>query len=387
MSKAGREVAVVGVGYSPVYRGPGPSSETLAVIACKNAMDDAGLKGADVDGIFEYKFGPDSPNAVYPQQALGIPDLAAYADIMGTGPSGLAGALAAVAAVASGSCETALTFRAITEAAGNTGNATDSRIPIQPGGAPFYTEFTAPYGLFALIPNIGMKMRRRLAELGGSIEDYGYIALNARKWAMKNERAVQRHLLTMEDYLTSRILADPLHLLDCDYPVSGCCAAIVTTVERARDLRKKPVFVDAVSHGTGSGDWVHGDDFIFGATRRCSDRLWQRASVTVDDVDIAEIYDGFTHITISWLEALGFCGIGEIGDWMEKGARIGPGGSLPLNTHGGQLAEGRLHGLAFLTEAVMQLRGECGERQVPNARVAVIANAHGAQCGAMLLLT
>ena len=384
MHGGGRDVAIVGVGCSKVYRGPSPSTEVLSAVACKEALDDAGMKGRDVDGIFEYKFGPDAPAAVHMQRVLGIPDLAAYADLMGSGPSGLAGALAAVEAIGSGSCETALVYRSITESAGNTGTARTDAGAMPPGG-PFWPEFTAPFGLFALIPNMGMKMRRRIQELGGAIEDYGYLSMNARRWGAKNERAVLRDLITMEDYLGSRILADPLHLLDCDYPVSGCCAVVFTTAERAREWAKKPVYVEAIAFGTGSADWVHGQDFLFGGTIPCGERLWNRTSLTPKDVDIAELYDGFTHITISWLEALGLCGIGEAGDWMDKGRTIGPGGSLPLNTHGGQLSEGRLHGLAFVNEAVLQLRGECGVRQVPDARVAVIANAHGAQCGAMLV--
>jgi len=110
-----------------------------------------------------------------------------------------------------------------------------------------------------------------------------------------------------------------------------------------------------------------------------------RSSVTPADVKVAELYDGFTHITISWVEALGLCGIGEFGDWVDGGRTISPDGRLPLNTNGGQLAEGRLHGLSFLNEAVLQLRGECGERQVDGADVAVVANAHGPQCGALVL--
>ena len=162
------------------------------------------------------------------------------------------------------------------------------------------------------------------------------------------------------------MITEPLHLLDCDYPINGACAAILTTGERARDLAKAPVYVDAMAYGTGSNpDWVYADDFMFGGTIPAAKRMWATSSLTPADVDIAEIYDGFTHITISWIEALGLCGIGEFGDWVDDGRTIGPGGSLPLNTHGGQLAEGRMHGLAFLTEAVLQLRGECGVRQVP----------------------
>jgi acetyl-CoA acetyltransferase len=182
-------------------------------------------------------------------------------------------------------------------------------------------------------------------------------------------------------------VADPLLLLDCDYPVNGACAVVLTSRERARDLRHVPVVVDALAYGTGAGaDWLYGDDFLFGGTIPCAQRLWAKASVGPADVDVAELYDGFTHITISWIEALGLCGIGEFHDWVDDGDRIGPGGALPVNTSGGQLAEGRLHGLAFLAEAVQQLRGECGARQVPGAEVAVVANAHGPQSGAMVLV-
>src|SRR5205085_2542859 len=161
------------------------------------------------------------------------------------------------------------------------------------------------------------------------------------------------------DYLASRPIADPLLLLDCDYPVNAACAAILTTAERARDLRRRPVIVDALAYGTGKRpDWVYADDFLFGGTIPCGRTLWQRTDLTPADVDVAELYDGFTHITISWIEALGLCGIGEFHDWVDGGARIGPGGSMPLNTYGGQLAAGRMHGLAFLNEAVLQLRGD-----------------------------
>jgi len=225
-----------------------------------------------------------------------------------------------------------------------------------------------------------------MAEYGGRQEDFGHIAVNARRWGADNERAVLRDPLTMDDYLGSRWISEPLHLLDCDYPVSGACAAVLTTAERARDLAKVPVMIDTLAYGTGSNpDWIYADDFVFGGTIPCSKRLWETSSLRPEDVDVAEIYDGFTHITVSWLEALGLCGIGEFGEWVDGGRRIGPGGEMPLNTHGGQLSEGRMHGLAFLTEAVLQLRGECGARQVPDAKVAAVANAHGPQCGAMLL--
>jgi acetyl-CoA acetyltransferase len=381
-----RSVAVVGVGYSPITRGGEHDVRRLTLTACRAALDDAGLQPNDVDAIVEYQFGGasgDSPMAVGAQRLLGISNLNVFNDIMGSGPSGLASAMDAAMAVASGACETALVYRCITRSAGHTGALRTG--PVSASGA---DQFSAPYGLGGgIIHTMGMRKQRRIFELGGSSEDYGRIAINARTWAADNERAVLRDPISMDDYLASRSIADPLLLLDCDYPVNGACAAILTTAERAADLAQQPVLVDSLAYGTGANpDWVYGDDLLFGGTRECSRRLWSRSSVGPGDVDVAELYDGFTHITISWLEALGFCGIGEFGDWVDGGARIGPGGSLPLNTHGGQLTEGRMHGLGFLTEAVLQLRGQCDDRQVPGAQVAVVANAHGPQCGAMVLV-
>jgi len=384
MTSLSRDVAVVGVGYSRVTRSGHHNVRRLTLTACRDALSDAGLSPIDVDAIVEYQFGArgDSPLAIGVQQLLGIPNLRVFNDIMGSGPSGLASAMDAAMAVASGACETALVYRCINREAGHTGSLGAG--PQTAGGV---SQFQAPYGYGGgIILAMAMRKRRRLAELGGSPEDYGHIAVNARRWGAANDRAVLRDRITMDDYLASRPIADPLVLLDCDYPVNGACAAILTTAERAADLRQTAVIVDSMAYGTGSRpDWLYADDFLFGGTLPCAADLWSRSSFGPADVDVAELYDGFTHITISWIEALGFCGVGEFHDWVDEGRRIGPGGSLPLNTHGGQLSEGRLHGLGFLTEAVLQLRGQCGSRQVPGARSAVVANAHGPQCGAMTL--
>jgi acetyl-CoA acetyltransferase len=384
VSGLSRDVAVVGVGYSPVARSGDFDVRTLTHAACRAALDDAGLAATDVDGIVEYQFGQgDAPTAIATQRMLGIPNLQMFNDIMGTAPSGLASAMDGAMAVASGVCETVLVYRCITRSSGHTG-----AVKSGPAVAPGPLQFTAPYGYGGgIIPAMGMRKQRRVAELGGSYEDYGRIAVNARRWAALNERAVLRDPITMDDYMDSRPVADPLLVLDCDYPVNGACAAIITTRERAADLRRVPVVVDSMAYATGTQpDWLYGEDFLFGGTRFCAGRLWDRASVGPTDVDVAELYDGFTHITISWIEALGLCGVGEFHDWVGDGSRIAPGGDLPLNTSGGQLAEGRLHGLAFLAEAVQQLRGELDARQVPDAVVAVVANAHGPQCGAMVLV-
>ena len=382
MNGAGRGVAVAGIGSTVPQRKGEPDIRTLTLDACHEALDDAGLTPADVDGVFQYSFGGDAPIAISTQRMLGIDNLTAFNDIMGTGPSGLASAMDAATAIATGGCETALVYRTITTAAGHTGVLRPSAPTV--GGA---MQFTAPYGYAGgIILGMAMRKRRRIAELGGSIEDYGHIAVHARAWAARNPRAVFRDPLAMDDYRSSRVIAEPLLLLDCDYPVSVSVAAVLTTEERARDLAKPVVRIDAMAYGTGAGaDWVFGDDFLFGGSIPCARELWRRASYGPDDLDVAQLYDGFTHITISWIEALGLCGIGEFRDWVDGGRTIGPGGSLPLNTYGGQLGAGRLHGLGFLTEAVAQLRGDAGERQVPDARVAVVAGAQGPQAGAMVV--
>jgi len=379
-----REVAIAGVGYSELSRTGEPNPNALALSAAKNALSDAGVTNTDIDGIFEYKFGPESPGAQDMARLLGVPDLAAFADIFPTGPSGVAGALAGVMAVASGACETALVFRCLTRAAGHQGGVASG-----PETVSGRDQFLTPYGyLGGILVLLGLKKQRWMAEYGRPEEDFGRIAVNARRWSALNPRAVMRDEVTMDEYLSSRMVANPLRVLDCDYPVNGAVATVITTAERAADLRHRPILVDAMAYATGRGaDWIFDCDFLYGGSIDCANRLWRRSSVTAADVDVAQVYDGFTPVTVAWIEALGACGRGEFGDWVGDGSRLGPGGDFPLNTAGGQLAEGRLHGIGFLNEAVLQLRGQCGDRQVPDAQVAVVTSGVYPQCGAMVLTT
>ena len=384
MSSLTRDVAFAGVGYSPLSRQGDPDPRKLTFTAVTEALNDAGLNGNNVDGIFEYKFGPESPGAQDVARLIGAPNLSAFADILPNNPSGLAGPLAGVMAVASGVCETVVAFRCLTRAAGYTGGVRTG--PDRIGGR---DQFLLPYGYSGgIIMHIALAKQRWMAQYGRGEEDFGHIAVNARRWSARNPRAVLRDPITMDDYLGSRIISDPLRLLDCDYPINGAVATVITTAERARDLPRKAVIVDSMSYGTGPEvDWVFGADYLYGGTIPCAKRLWDRSSFLPGDVDVAQVYDGFTSVTLQWIEALGFCGIGEFGDWIGDGSRIGPGGDLPVNTAGGQLAEGRLHGVSFLNEAVLQLRGDCGARQVPDASVAVVASGLYPQCGAMVLTT
>ena len=387
MNRAGREVAVVGVGYSDVTRRGEPDIRVMTHDAALDALGDAGLVATDLDAIFEYSFGMmrgDSPIAVRAQRLLGVPNLTAFNDIMGTGPSGLASAMDAAMAISAGACETALVYRTITREAGHNGGLHEGP-----------TRAARPDAVRRAV-----RLRRRDHPRDGDEEASPHRRARRVGRGLRPDRAQRPALgraVSTRDVPRRRSrwtttsarasIADPLLLFDCDYPVNAACAAVLTTAERAADLRQPAVLVDALAYGTGSRpDWLYTDDFLFGGTdpvRAASCGGGRRS--TAADVDVAELYDGFTHIAISWLEALGLCGIGEFHDWVDDGARIGPGGSMPLNTYGGQLAAGRMHGLAFLNEAVLQVRGDAGDRQVPDARVAVVANAHGPQCGAMVV--
>jgi acetyl-CoA acetyltransferase len=184
------------------------------------------------------------------------------------------------------------------------------------------------------------------------------------------------------------MISTPFCLYDCDVPVDGATAMIVSHLDAARDLRRPPLRIEAVGSALhGRPSWDQFDDLTTMALRDASKMLWQRTDLKPADVDIAELYDGFSFIALAWLEALGFCGKGEGGPFIEGGKRIALDGEIPLNTQGGQLSAGRLHGYGFLHEACLQLWGEGGERQVANNPEVAVAAAGGGPLGGCLLLT
>ncbi|MEY2464882.1 MAG: hypothetical protein QOH64_3020, partial [Acidimicrobiaceae bacterium] len=209
--------------------------------------------------------------------------------------------------------------------------------------------------------------------------------------AALNPKGVYRDPMSLDDYLGIRMISDPLCLYDCDVPADGSTAVIVSRADSAADLRRPPIAVEAVGtaiHGRPS--WDQWDDLTTMALRDAAAQLWTRTDLTPADVDVAELYDGFSFIALCWLEALGFCAKGEGGPFIDGGERIARDGLLPLNTHGGQLSAGRLHGYGFLHEACAQLWGVAGERQVvrPGGRqpeVAVAAAGGGPLAGCLLL--
>jgi acetyl-CoA acetyltransferase len=194
--------------------------------------------------------------------------------------------------------------------------------------------------------------------------------------------------MTLDDYLSARLVSTPLGLFDCDVPADGCTAVIVSRADSAPDLRRAPVRIEAMGSALhGRPSWDQFDDLTTMALRDASAMMWTRTDLTPDDVDSVQVYDGFSFIALCWLEALGFCGHGEGGPWLADGRPTARHATLPLNTHGGQLSAGRLHGYGFLHEACVQLWGEGGERQVGTPEVAVAAAGGGPLASSVLLTT
>jgi acetyl-CoA acetyltransferase/uncharacterized OB-fold protein len=392
IDKFERNVVISGIGMSQVGRRLGRDPLGLMVDACLAAIADAGLDIADIDGLSSY---PGGSMGLTGSNGGGIFSLEEALRVRptwfssGLETSGQTGAVVnAMLAVNAGLARHVLCVRGVWE---STHQAMERAGALRPGGGSRVSgemEWRLPYGAFSAANWIGMMANRHMATFGTTREQLGAIALNARANAARNPWAVYRDPITMDDYLGARPVSSPFGLFDCDVPCDGAVAVVVSHVDTVADLAGPIVGVEAV--GTAIGErisWDQGtllhEPVLEGAARH----LWTRTDLRPSDVDVAELYDGFTFNCLSWLEMLGFCGIGEGGPFVEGGTRIALDGELPLNTHGGQLSAGRLHGWGFLHEACVQLRGEGGERQVPSMPEVALFSAGGGHPGGVMILT
>jgi acetyl-CoA acetyltransferase len=371
-----QRVAIVGVGYSTVGRNTGLSLDTLTAQSSVAAMADAGVTAKDIDGIAVHSFPHQYVSATGTAAMLGIPDVGFYSGSV-DGAAYSVAAMHGYAAVASGESDMCLTLRTVHRAgaaggtamlAGGTG-----------GGIPGNMQFSMPYGSFTGSHWAGLYMQRHMAMYGTKEEDFGAFAVAQREYAVKNPTESFFHdPLTLDDYMNSRYIAKPLHLLDCDYPVDSSSALIFTTEERARDLKQKPVFIEAFASGTTKeADFSLVEDMTHSSPWMAAKRMWSKTDIKPSDVQTAGLYDGFTFIAMQWLEALGFCGEGESGPFVTAG-NTRANGSLPTNTDGGACNVGRRHGANFFIEVTRQLRGTAGDRALPNnPKIGVAANAVG----------
>ena len=363
------QVAIVGIGSTGFSRDAGRSSAGLAADASIAAIRDAGLERSDIDGVVVSA----EPGAPAPHQLasiLGIPTITHH-----TRPTPVAGfaLMDAVNAVFTGACDTALVCSSLMRSPGT--SRSGSSDPLRRNlvmGTPSYPESAAMAAAYAAWAS------RYVYEYDSRREDFGRVAINCRTNAVDNPLAAMRSPLTMSDYLAARMIREPLCLFDMDVPVDGADAFVVTTVERARRLPHPPVLVHAATAGlVGTNDEDQLPNLRRHGQHVVVERLKATTDIWIDDIDVYLPYDGFTIITLGWIENTGWCAPGGGGrfleeHWDNEQNRVLINGRIPINPHGGSLSEGATRGSGHLREAVVQLRGAGGDRQVPGAKTALV---------------
>jgi acetyl-CoA acetyltransferase len=395
-----RRAIISGIGQSAIGRPLGRTDIDITVEACLAAIGDAGLTRDDIDGLATYPgmgagtpgfAGPSSPEV---QDALRL--RLDWHDGGGEGPAQMRAVIAACLAVGAGLARHVLVYRTVSE---STAQGTGGRQGIGGSGGgggsvPRFSGFlqwSLPFGAVSAVNWIALVAQRRMHEFSLTREQLAQIALNGRRNAALNPSAIYRDPLELADYLGARMISTPLCLYDCDAPCDGSTAFVVSHRDYAPDVPGQACHVNAVGTALrGRPSWDQFDDMTSMAARDAAASMWERTDLSPTDVDVAQLYDGFSILAMVWLEALGFCGRGESGPFVAGGTAIGREGVLPLNTAGGQLSGGRLHGFGLIHEACVQLRGEGGERQVRRRgkalpEVAAVSNGGGPIAGSLLL--
>lgn len=365
------QVAIAGVGYAPFSRESGRSILSLAAEATTNAINDAGLDRATVNGMASYSWYGDSVPTTAVATAVGLPELHWALDLASGGMAPSFAVMNAAMAIHSGVADAVVVFRALN---GRSGLRVGSmRFP-----APT-AQYRYPLGLSAYPQYMAMVARRYFIDTGADESDLLAVVQAQRAYAALNERAVVRRPISADEYFASPYIADPFRRWDCTTEVDGGCALVLTSLERARDLRTAPVVVAGAAWSTSAGagldmaDLSSYKDYGHISQVEVGRRLWEMTGMGPADIDVAELYDCFSSKVLLGLEALGFAEPGGAGKLIKSGA-TGLGGRIPVNTHGGLLSEGYLHGMNTIGEAFEQLQGRAGDRQVPAARRAVVTS-------------
>ena len=393
-----KDAIISGIGISRIGRRTGTPGLELTVDAARAAIADAGLVAADIDGIATLG---DTPR----QQVIEALDLDAENRSVGIDEAGLYSPLmSAVLAVSERRSKHVLVYRTVAMLGGSmldssaelppepnalTSPPTEPRRPGQPrrvGANGDIGELLAAHA-YSASNWVAMHCRRHMELYGTTREQLGWLAINSRRNAALNPLAAYRDPITMDDYLGARPISSPLGLYDCDVPVDGSIAVVVSHRDYAGDCPNPAVSIEAIGGAYGTGGWFHREDFPKMASIEAAATMWSRTDLLPGDLDVAEVYDGFTFLTIAWLEALGICADGEGGPFVEGASRIALDGELPLNTYGGQLSAGRMHGYWVLHEACLQLRGQAGERQLRRRPETAVVAAGGGTIAGCLLLT
>ncbi|MFE5633713.1 lipid-transfer protein [Streptomyces sp. NPDC056543] len=377
--RLGGRAAIAGIGATEFSKDSGRSELKLAVEAVHAALDDAGLTPADVDGMVTFTM--DTSPEITVAQAAGIGELSFFSRIHYGGGAACATVQQAALAVAAGVADVVVCYRAFNERSGRRfGSGVQQREPSAEGAA---LGWQLPFGLLTPASWVAMIAQRYLHTYGLSPDAFGHVAVTDRRYAATNPAAYfHGKPITLADHAASRWIVEPLRLLDCCQETDGGQAVVVTSAERARDLRPPPAVIVAAAQGAGRAQEAmtsfYRDDLTglpeMGVVAR---QLWQTSGLTPGDIDVSILYDHFTPFVLMQLEEFGFCGPGEAADFVAADA-------LPINTHGGQLGEAYLHGMNGIAEAVRQVRGT-SVNQIPGVARTLVTAGTGVPTSGLIL--
>ncbi|MFJ8816029.1 lipid-transfer protein [Amycolatopsis thermoflava] len=381
------KAAIAGIGATEFSKDSGRSELRLAAEAVRAALDDAGLRPSDVDGLVSFTMDGNAEIAV--ARELGIPELTFFSRVHYGGGAAAATVQQAAMAVATGVAEVVVAYRAFNERSGHRFGQVSSAAAGQVNSSGVDNAFHYPMGLATPAATVAMVAQRYLYEYGASTEDFGRVAVLDRKHAATNPAAwFHGKPITLAEHQASRWIAEPLRLLDCCQESDGGVALVITSAARARDLRHPPAVIAAAAQGSGPDQYImtsyYRDELAglpeMGVVAR---QLWAQAGAGPSDMDVAVLYDHFTPYVLMQLEELGFCGRGEAPGFVASGA-LELDGSLPLNPHGGQLGEAYIHGMNGIAEGVRQIRGtSCN--QVPSVSHVLVTAGTGVPTSGLVL--
>jgi acetyl-CoA acetyltransferase len=384
------KAAIVGIGATDFSKDSGRSELRLAAEAVRDALDDAGLSPADVDGLTTFTM--DSNTEIAVARAAGIGDLKFFSKIHYGGGAACATVQQAAIAVATGVADVVVAYRAFNERSGQRFGQVQTRLVGSGGEQADSTTadnaFSYPHGLSTPAAQVAMIAQRYMHLSGATSRDFGVISVADRKHAANNPKAYfYEKPITIEDHQSSRWIAEPLRLLDCCQETDGAVAIVVTSVERARNLKQRPAIIEAAAQGSSPDQYTmvsyYRPELGLPEMGVVGQQLWAQSGLKPADIQTAVLYDHFTPFTLIQLEELGFCGKGEAKDFIADGA-IEVGGRLPINTHGGQLGEAYIHGMNGIAEGVRQLRGT-SVNPVPDVEHVLVTAGTGVPTSGLIL--
>ena len=375
--------AIVGIGQTEFSKNSGRSTLRMALESVLEALEDAGLEPKDIDGVVKMRANDDIFE-IDLLRALGLGNLRFFSEIPHGGGATCGTVASAVAAIVAGMADVVVTFRSLNERSERRFGESNAG-----GGLGHWMQYNLPHGLVTPAQWVAIFGQRYLHEYGHTTQEFGRVSVLHRKHAASNPHAMMfERPITLEEHQASRWISEPLRLLDCTLDTDGACAAVIVSAEKAKQLKGKPVYIAAAAQGTGSRaemmmSYQRHDLTHLEEAEATAKELYRVAEMTPKDIGVAEIYDHFTPLVLMSLEAYGFAAPGRA-PALFRGGRLELDGAMPLNTHGGHLGEGYLHGFGHIVEGVRQLRGTA-VNQVSGAKTCLVTSGTAVPTSGLIL--